>query len=187
MENKTKGKKTKTVNIRNRFAVCFFLYLSAVFGLSFFGLSFLQSYELASEVVEQTYYSVIELALGVSGLTLNYLLLSTLIVGVIGGLLTLTVAIICSVFKKYSPIAVMIMAFAIAALTYAFVMSLLFPAVISASLSELPNPMSLVRTLWPIIVMSGLLGSAMIIDYGLLIYASIDAYASSGIKHILQK
>ncbi|MDY0345324.1 MAG: hypothetical protein WCX85_03800 [Bacilli bacterium] len=173
---------SKTVAIRKRGMVCFLLYVSALLALAFVGLSFLDSYAVASEMVEDTYYSGIEIALGVSDLTLNYLLLSCLVVGTIGGLLTLVVAIICSIIKKYSPIASMLMALAIASLSYAFVVSLLFPVVISNSLSELANPLELIKTMWPIYTMTALLGSSMLINLALLIFASVDAYATSGLN-----
>lgn len=173
------AKKTKSVVIRNRGYVCLALYLSALCVSLFVFLSFLDSYAIASETVENSYYSGVEIALGVSGLTLNYLLLSCLIVGTVGGLLTLVIAIICSVIKKYSPLAAMLMALSIAALTYAFIVSLLFPIVISDSLNQLNDPATLMATTWPIYVMSGLLGLAMLNNFGLLIYSSIDAYASS--------
>ena len=174
-----KAKKTKAVVIRNRGYVCVALYLSALCVALFVFLSFLDSYAIASETVANSYYSGVEIALGVSGLTLNYLLLSCLIVGTVGGLLTLIVAIICSVSKKYSPLAAMLMALSIAALTYAFIVSLLFPIVISDSLNQLSDPATLMATTWPIYVMSGLLGLAMINTLGLLIYSSVDAYGLS--------
>jgi len=173
------AKKTKLVVIRNRGYVCISLYISAFCIALFVFLSFLDSYAIASETVENSYYSGVEIALGVSGLTLNYLLLSCLIVGTIGGLLTLVLAIICSVVKKYSPLAAMLLALSIAALTYTFIVSLLFPVVISDSLNQLHDPATLIATTWPIYVMSGLLGLAMLNNFGLLIYTSIDAYASS--------
>jgi hypothetical protein len=71
------------------------------------------------------------------------------------------------------------MALSIAALTYAFIVSLLFPIVISDSLNQLSDPATLMATTWPIYVMSGLLGLAMINNFGLLIYSSVDAYGLS--------
>lgn len=187
MEQKQLGNITKAVAIRNRRIVSLFLYLSAFLALLSIGLSFLDSFTLANEMVENSYYSVVQIVLGVSGLTLNYLMLSCLVVSVIGGLFTLVTAIMSSIRKKYSPSFAIIMAFAIASLTYAFVVSLLFPVVITASLSELSNPIALVEVMWPIYVMSVLLGLSMMINFGLLIYASIDAYAVSGTKNILKK
>jgi hypothetical protein len=182
MNKKITSRKPKTVAIRKRGMVCLLLYTAAVMALAFFGLSFLDSYDVASEVVESAYYSGIELALGISDLEINYLLLSCLFVGTIGGLLTLIVAIICSLIKKYSPIAAMLIALAIASLTYAFVVSLLFPVVIADSLGASANPLSLMQTTWPIYAMSGLLGGAIIINLSLLIFASVDAYSTSGLN-----
>ena len=172
-------RKPKTVTIRKRGMVCTLLYISAAFAIAFFGLSFLDSYDVANELVASTYYSGIELALGISDLTINYLLFSCLVVGAIGGLLTLSVAITSSIIKKYSPIQAMLMALAIASLAYAFVVSVLFPFIIADSISQAANPLQLMQTMWPIYTMSGLLGGAIIINLALLIFVSVDAYATS--------
>ncbi|MFA5421888.1 MAG: hypothetical protein WC344_03760 [Bacilli bacterium] len=174
----------KTVPIRRRGMVCLFLYLSALLAFGFFGLSFLDSFAVASQTLEDAYYSGIELALGVSSLTLNSLLLSCIIVGACGGVFTLVTAIICSASKRYTPTAAMSLAVAIGELAYAFVLSFLFPAIISDSLDALEEAQNLIATTWPIYVMMALLGLALLIDIGLLVYASFDAYASSGTKEI---
>ncbi|NCA96946.1 MAG: hypothetical protein EOM77_02005 [Bacteroidia bacterium] len=181
MDNSKKRGSSKAVVIRNRTTICVFLYLSAAFSLIFLGLSFLDSYAVAGDTIEEAYYSGIQLAIGIPGLDINYLLLSGLILGTIGGLLTLATAIIFTCVKKYSPIGAMLIAIAVACLTYGFVVSLLFPIAVANAFEGLANPVALISIMWPIYAMSGLLGAAMLIDFAFLIYASIDAYSASGI------
>lgn len=181
MSDEKKTIPSKSVNIRNRTTICVFLYLSATFCIAFFILSFLDSYAVAGDAIEHAYYSGVQIALGIPGLDINYLLLSGLILGTIGGILTLTTAIIFTIINKYSPIAAMLMAIAVACLTYGFVISLIFPIVVANALQGLADPLSLISTLWPIYTMSGLLGGSLLIDFSFLIYVSIDAYSPAGL------